>query len=71
MNKYEIDNLDPITKDDNMVDEIELQLKKVVMHWEKYDLHSYVSSQIVVNNVLKDLHSILNYIENEQKNKQG
>ena len=57
MNKYEIDNLDPITKDD--------------MYWEKYDLHSYVSSQIVVNNVLKDLHSILNYIENEQKNKQG
>ena len=68
MKKYEMDNLDPIPKDDNMVDEVELQLKKVVMYWEKYDLHSYVSSQIVVNDVLKDLHSILNYIENE-KNK--
>ena len=31
MNKYEMDNLDPIPKDDNMVDEIELQLKKVVI----------------------------------------
>tara|TARA_B100000963_G_scaffold358776_1_gene384264 strand:+ start:851 stop:1054 length:204 start_codon:yes stop_codon:yes gene_type:complete len=67
MNKYEMDNIDPVPKDNNIVDEVELQLKKVVMYWEKYDLHSYVSSQIVVNDVLKDLHSILNYIENEKE----
>ena len=65
--KYNIDNFDPLPKDDNMVDEIELQLKKVVMSWENYNLPT-ASSQIVVNDVLKDLHSILNYIENE-KNK--
>ena len=49
------------------LNEVELQLKNVIMYWEKYDLHSYVSSQIVVNNVLKDLHGILNYIENEKE----
>lgn len=68
MMKYNIDNFDPLPKDDNMVDEIELQLKKVVMFWENYNLPT-ASSQIAVNDVLKDLHSILNYIENEQTNK--
>ena len=68
MMKYNIDNFDPLPKDDNMVDEIELQLKKVVMSWENYNLPT-ASSQIAVNDVLKDLHSILNYIENEQTNK--
>ena len=62
MKKYEIDNLDPIPKDDNMVDEIELQLKKVVMHWE----NTYTECDCM-EEVLSDLHSILNYIENEQK----
>tara|TARA_R100000278_G_C5392662_1_gene136700 strand:- start:28 stop:222 length:195 start_codon:yes stop_codon:yes gene_type:complete len=62
MKKYEIDNLDPMPKDDNMVDEIELQLKKVVMHWE----NTYTECDCM-EEVLSDLHSILNYIENEQK----
>ena len=62
MNKYEMDNLDPIPKDDNMVDEIELQLKKVVVHWE----NTYTECDCM-EEVLSDLHSILNYIENEQK----
>ncbi len=60
MKKYEMDNLDPIPKDDNMVDEIELQLKKVVMNLESKH------KPIVVSELLQDLHSILNYIENEQ-----
>lgn len=62
MTKYEIDNLDPMPKDDNMVDEIELQLKKVVIHWE----NTYTECDCM-EEVLSDLHSILNYIENEQK----
>ena len=57
MKKYEIDNLDPMPKDDNMVDEIELQLKKVVMHWE----NTYTECDCM-EEVLSDLHSILNYI---------
>jgi len=56
-----MDNLDPIPKDDNMVNEIELQLKKVVMNLESKH------KPIIVSELLQDLHSILNYIENEQK----
>ena len=63
MNKHEIDNLDPAPKDDNIIDEIELQLKKVVMHWE----NTYTECDCMLE-VLSDLHSILNYMENE-KNK--
>mgnify|MGYP003128443016 CR=1 FL=1 len=62
MKKYEIDNLDPMPKDDNIVYEIELQLKKVVVHWE----NTYTECDCM-EEVLSDLHSILNYIENEQK----
>ena len=61
MKKYEMDNLDPMPTDDNMVNEIELQLKKVVMNLESKH------KPIIVSELLQDLHSILNYIENEQK----
>jgi hypothetical protein len=66
MKKYEIDNLDPISKNINKIDEVEQQLKKVVMHWE----NTYTECDCM-EEVLSDLHSILNYIENEQKIKQG
>ncbi len=47
----------------NKVDEIELQLKKVVMNLESKH------KPIVVSELLQDLHSILNFIENEQTHK--
>jgi|TARA_R100000455_G_C6272829_1_gene129901 hypothetical protein len=45
----------------NKVDEIELQLKKVVMSLESKH------KPIVINDLLQDLHGILNYIENEKE----
>ena len=43
------------------LDEVELQLKKVVMSLESKH------KPIVINDLLQDLHSILNYIENEKE----
>tara|TARA_X000001316_G_C884413_1_gene8663 strand:+ start:134 stop:322 length:189 start_codon:yes stop_codon:yes gene_type:complete len=62
MKKYEIDNLDPIPTNINKIDEVEQQLKKVVMYWE----NTYTECDCM-EEVLNDLHSILNYIENETK----
>lgn len=62
MKKYEIDNLDPIPTSINKIDEVEQQLKKVVMYWE----NTYTECDCM-EEVLNDLHSILNYIENETK----
>ena len=62
MKKYEIDNLDPIPTNINKIDEVEQQLKKVVMHWE----NTYTECDCMLE-VLNDLHSILNYIQNETK----
>lgn len=62
MKKYEIDNLDPIPTNINKIDEVEQQLKKVVMYWE----NTYTECDCM-QEVLNDLHSILNYIENETK----
>ena len=62
MKKYEIDNLDPIPTNINKIDEVEQQLKKVVMYWE----NTYTECDCM-EKVLNDLHSILNYIENETK----
>ena len=64
MKKYEIDNLDPIPTNINKIDEVEQQLKKVVMYWE----NTYTECDCM-EEVLNDLHSILNYIENEQNHK--
>ena len=61
MKKYNIDNFDPLTKTANHINEIELQLKKVVMYWE----NTYTECDCM-QEVLSDLHSILNYIENEK-----
>ena len=62
MKKYEIDNLDPIPTNINKIDEVEQQLKKVVMYWE----NTYTECDCM-EEVLNELHSILNYIENETK----
>ena len=43
------------------LDEVELQLKKVVMSLESKH------KPIVINDLLQDLHGILNYIENEKE----
>ena len=43
------------------LDEIELQLRKVVMSLESKH------KSIVINDLLQDLHGILNYIENEKE----
>ena len=64
MKKYNIDNFEPLPKTTNHINEIELQIKKVVMYWE----NTYTECDCM-EEVLSDLHSILNYIENEQKNK--
>jgi endonuclease IV len=61
MKKYNIDNFDPLPKTANHINEIELQLKKVVMYWE----NTYTECDCM-QEVLSDLHSILNYIENEK-----
>jgi len=43
------------------LNEVELQLKKVVMSLESKH------KAIVINDLLQDLHGILNYIENEKE----
>ena len=62
MKKYNIDNFDPLPKTTNHINEVEQQLKKVVMHWE----NTYTECDCMLE-VLNDLHGILNYIQNETK----